>query len=152
MLSKKAKYGVRALLHLGTRYGGGPVMIKEIADKESIPKKFLEAILLEMRDAGILHSRPGKGGGYILQRPPKTISMGRVIRLLDGPLAPIPCVSQTAYAPCSDCVEEDKCVIRGIMKQVRDATAHILDGTTLEDLIENQKRYQETPLVMDFNI
>ncbi len=152
MLSKKAKYGIRALIHLAQRHGGPPTMIKDIAQQEAIPKKFLEAILLELKDAGILQARPGKGGGYYLHRPPDTVNLGRVVRLIDGPLAPIPCVSQTAYAPCSDCPEEAKCVIRLMMKQVRDATATILDGTTLADLVEQQRRLENPPLALDFNI
>src|SRR5262245_50904316 len=97
MLSKKAKYGIRALLYLAERRGQGPILIKDIAKAERIPQKFLEAILVELKSDGILKSRAGRTGGYELLRPPKEVNLGQVIRLMDGPLAPIPCVSQMAY-------------------------------------------------------
>jgi Rrf2 family protein len=128
------------------------VLIRDIASKEGLPKKFLEVILLDLKSAGILHSRPGRGGGYTLNRSPDTIPMGRVIRLIDGPLAPIPCVSQTAYAPCRDCKDERTCVIRLMMKQVRDATAQVLDATTLGDLLRQEDQMGQKFSVMDFNI
>lgn len=152
MLSQKAKYGIQALLFLARRGQGSPVLIKEIAEKERLPKKFLESILLELKSAGILHARPGRGGGYTLNRPPRTVTLGRVIRLIDGPLAPIPCVSQTAYAPCKDCVDERTCVIRAVMKQVRDATAKILDETSIEDLLEKEQHLSRSVPVLDFHI
>ena len=152
MLSQKAKYGIRALLFLARQDQGTPVLIRDIAEKERLPKKFLEAILLELKSAGILHSRPGKGGGYTLNRPPKTITLGRVIRLIDGPLAPIPCVSQTAYAPCKECLDEKTCTIRAVMKQVRDATAKILDEATFADLLEQENKLALNAAGLDFNI
>ncbi|MGE3312383.1 MAG: Rrf2 family transcriptional regulator [Limisphaerales bacterium] len=153
MLSRKAKYGIQALMHLGRRGKGVPVLIKEIAEKERLPRKFLEAILLELKGAGILGARPGKGGGYTLNREPQTVTLGRVIRLIDGPLAPIPCVSQTAYVPCQDCPDEKTCAIRAVMKQVRDATARVLDETTLADLLEHQDRLgRESGAILDFHI
>ena len=152
MLSKKAKYGIRALMYLAAQPPGRPVLIREIAEQESLPKKFLEAILLEFKSAGILHSRPGKGGGYTFHRPPKSVTLGRVIRLMDGPLAPIPCVSQTAYAPCQDCIDERACAIRAVMKEVRDATAKVLDETTLSDLLDKKAKLGALSPVIDFNI
>jgi Rrf2 family protein len=152
MLSQKAKYGIRALMYLARQGEGVPVLIRDIAEKERLPKKFLEAILLELKSAGILHSRPGRGGGYTMNRPPRTITLGRVIRLIDGPLAPIPCVSQTAYAPCRDCVDEKTCTIRLVMKQVRDATAAILDETTFADLLDRQSKLNQSLAGLDFNI
>ncbi len=152
MLSQKAKYGIRALLYLAQHGQGTPVLIRDIAEKERLPKKFLEAILLELKSAGILHSRPGKGGGYTLNRPAKSITLGRVIRLIDGPLAPIPCVSQTAYAPCRECLDEKTCTIRAIMKQVRDATAAILDETTFADLLDQQNKLAQGVAGIDFSI
>ncbi|KAB2668682.1 MAG: Rrf2 family transcriptional regulator [Verrucomicrobia bacterium] len=152
MLSKKAKYAIRALIHLGQKGSGKPVLIRDIAVQERLPQKFLEAILLEMKSAGILAARPGKGGGYSLRQPADTINMGRVIRLIDGPLAPIPCVSQTAYAPCDDCLDEKTCTIRLVMKQVRDATAKILDETTLAQLLEQQERLSGAGSALDFAI
>ncbi len=152
MLSKKAKYAIRALIHLGRKGSGRPVLIRDIAEQERLPLKFLEAILLEMKSAGILTARPGKGGGYGLRQPPDTINLGRVIRLIDGPLAPIACVSQTAYAPCDDCLDEKTCVIRAVMKQVRDATAKILDETSLAELLEQQERLSAPGAAIDFTI
>jgi len=152
MLSQKAKYGLQALIYLARKGEGKPVLIREIAESERLPKKFLEAILLELKSAGILHARPGKGGGYTLNRPARSITLGRVIRLIDGPLAPIPCVSQTAYAPCRDCLDEQTCGIRAVMKRVRDATAKILDETTLFDLIEEQRQLVASRSVLDFHI
>ena len=152
MLSKKCKYAIHALVYLAERYQQGPVHIQEIAERQHIPKKFLEAILLEFKSAGILHSRPGRGGGYTLNRAPRTVTLGRVIRLLDGPLAPIPCVSQTAYAPCRDCPDESACAIRAVMKEVRDATAKVLDETTLADLLDKKSRLAGASTALDFHI
>ena len=134
MLSKKAKYGLKALLYLADQPDTRAVLIADIANHERIPKKFLDMILLEMRNAGILCSRKGKGGGYALALSPERIVIGTVIRLLDGPLAPVPCVSQTAYRRCEDCVSEEACRVRRLMGQVRNAKAGILDVTTLADI------------------
>jgi Rrf2 family protein len=134
VLTKKSKYGLKALLVLAQETGRGPVLVSELADRQRIPKKFLEAILLELKRHGLLHSKRGRGGGYFLNRKPDDITVGQVIRVLDGPLALIPCVSQTAYARCDECVDEEMCAIRLAMKEVRDATARILDNTTLAGL------------------
>ena len=110
------------------------MLIADLAERENIPRKFLEAILLELKNAGILHSKKGKGGGYALARPAREITMGQVMRAIDGPLAPIPCVSERAYVRCEGCVSEETCGTRMVMKEVRDAIAKILDGTTLADV------------------
>ena len=136
MLSQKAKYALRALLLLAKEYDRGPIQISDIAQTEGIPKKFLELILLDLKKHGILHSKKGVGGGYFLGKPPEAISLGQVIRILDGPLAPLPCVSQTAYLKCEECEDETTCGIRMVMKDVRDATAGILDGTSLADVLK----------------
>ena len=136
MLSKKAKYGLKALLLLAQHYEQGPLLISEIAQQEAIPKKFLELILLELKKQGILHSKKGKGGGYTLAKTPAMIKMGTIIRILDGPLAPLPCVSVTAYAKCQECKDEKTCGIRIVMKDVRDAIALILDSTSLDDVLK----------------
>jgi len=136
MLSKKTKYALKAMMVLAKEYGQGPVLISEIARREVVPQKFLELILLELKNQGILQSKKGKGGGYFLGRPPQQISIGHVIRVLDGPLAPLPCVSRTAYMRCSECLDERTCGIRMVMKEVRDATAKILDSTTLADMLK----------------
>jgi Rrf2 family protein len=134
VLTKKSKYGLKAVLMLAEETGRGPVLVSELADREGLPKKFLEAILLELKRHGLLQSKKGKGGGYFLSRKPTDITLGQVIRVLDGPLALIPCVSQTAYMKCEECIDEQTCGIRLAMKEVRDATAQILDNTTLAAL------------------
>ena len=152
MLSKKAKYGIRALLCLAERRGRGPVLIKDIAESERIPKKFLEAILVDLKSGGLVRSRSGRSGGYELLRAPGEINLGQVIRLMDGPVAPIPCVSQMAYAPCDDCADERTCLIRMVMKQVRDATAGILEQTTVEGMLAQKDRFKIMSSDVDFNI
>src|SRR3990172_7235269 len=140
MLSKKAKYALRALLLLAKEHGRGPVLISDLAQRESIPKKFLELILLDLKNQGVLQSKKGKGGGYFLSKAPQAVTLGHVIRALDGPLAPLPCVSQTAYMKCEECKDEMTCGIRIVMKEVRDATAKILDGTSLAEILERVER------------
>lgn len=135
MLTKKAKYGLQAVLLLAKDYGKGPITIADLAQREGIPKKFLESILLALKNRNILFSLKGKGGGYVLARPPNEISMGEIVRHLDGPLAPVPCVSKTAYRRCEECEDERTCGIRLVMKRVRDSIADILDGTSLEDVL-----------------
>ncbi len=135
MLSKKAKYAIKALIYLGKNKEEGRMLISDIAEKERIPKKFLEQILLELRKHAILQSRRGKEGGYLLAKLPTEINMGQVIRIVDGPLAMIPCVSHLFYEKCEECVDEETCTIRNVLKKVRDTTAGILDNTTLADLI-----------------
>jgi Rrf2 family protein len=134
VLSRKTKYGLKALLALAQEEGRGPVLVSDLASRDALPKKFLEAILLELKRHGVVHSKKGKGGGYFLGRKPADITFGEVIRVLDGPLAAVPCVSETAYMKCTDCVDENTCGVRAAMKEVRDATARILDHTTLADV------------------
>jgi Rrf2 family protein len=136
MLSKKSKYGLKAMLVLAKEYGQGPVLISDLAQREGIPRKFLELILLELKNQGLLQSKKGKGGGYFLGREPHLISVGHVVRVLDGPIAPLPCVSKTAYMRCRECRDERSCGIRLVMKEVRDATAKIMDSTTLADMLK----------------
>ncbi|MBL8977324.1 MAG: Rrf2 family transcriptional regulator [Gemmatimonadetes bacterium] len=131
MLSKKSKYAIKALLGLAEHGSDEPMRIADLARQESLPQKFLELILLDLRNAGVVQSRKGKGGGYLLARPAERIMLGQVVRLFDGPLAPVPCASQTAYVPCADCADEATCGVRLAMKEVRDATARILDQTSL---------------------
>lgn len=152
MLSKKAKYGIRALLYLAERRGKGPIMIKEIAASERIPQKFLEAILVELKSSGIVRSRAGRTGGYEMLRSPKDVNLGQVIRLIDGPLAPIPCVSQMAYAPCEDCPDERTCLLRLVMKEVRDANARILEQTTLDGMLLQKKQFENDGFALDYTI
>jgi Rrf2 family protein len=127
----KSKYGLKALLILAREAGQGPVLVADLAAREALPKKFLEAILLDLKRHRFVDSRKGRGGGYFLRRKPSEITFGEVIRALDGPLAAVPCVSETAYMPCAECLDEDTCGVRLAMKEVRDATARILERTTL---------------------
>jgi Rrf2 family protein len=136
MLSHKAKYALKALLVLAQEYGQGPILISEIADRETVPRKFLELILLELKNNGLLRSKKGKGGGYALARPPELIHVGDILRVVDGPIALLPCVSKSAYTRCEECRDERTCGIRLVMKDVRDATSQILDATSLADLLK----------------
>jgi Rrf2 family protein len=131
VLTRKSKYGLKALLLLAREYRRGPILASEIAAREQIPGKFLQTILLELTRRGVVRSRRGHGGGYHLARDPATIDFGEVIRILDGPLALTPCVSQTAYQRCDECADEQLCGIRLVMKTVRDSTARILEGASL---------------------
>src|ERR1700674_338338 len=140
MLSKKAKYGLKAMTILAKEYGTGPLLISDIAKREGIPSKFLELILLELKKSGFLQSKKGKGGGYYLNRLPESISVGSLIRALDGPLALLPCVSQMAYERCAECPDEETCGIRMVFKEVRDATANILEQKTLAEMAETGTR------------
>jgi len=135
MLSQKAKYALRALLAMARNSSGEPMHIADIARAENIPRKFLEATLLELRKRGVLESVRGRGGGYRLARPAEQILFGEVIRVIDGPLAPVPCASVTAFALCADCPDPHRCSIRWVMQQVRDATAGVLDHCTLADAL-----------------
>lgn len=136
-VSKRGEYALRALIDLGIAQElGRPLLpIRELAKKENIPIKFLEAILLDLNRAGYLGSKRGKGGGYCLKKPMNKIRIGDVVRLIDGPLAPISCVSVTAYAPCS-CPDEAHCGLHMLMLDVRNAIADILDRYTLEQVVE----------------
>src|SRR5215467_9303381 len=134
-LSKKSEYGLRALLELTLAYGKTSLQRHDIADRQHIPVEFLEQILLALKRAGLLTSRRGMKGGYSLIKSPEDITLGQVIRVLDGPLAPIGCVSKTAYQKCSDCPYANKtqCPVQQVMGTVRDAIAGILDHYTLAD-------------------
>nr|WP_207478108.1 Rrf2 family transcriptional regulator [Arenibaculum pallidiluteum] len=147
MLSQKAKYALRAVLLLAERQEDEElVLIAEIAEREQIPRKFLEAILVELRKDGILESRRGKNGGYRLARPLDRISFGDVIRSIDGPLAPIRCASRTQFQPCTDCQDVDTCSIRWAMTKARDAMANVLDGWTLADAVRQRHGIGAIPL------
>ena len=135
-VSKRGEYALRSLINLGIAQELGlPVLrIGDLAEKENIPVKFLEAILLDLNRAGYLGSKRGKGGGYFIKKPMNKIKIGDVVRLIDGPLAPISCASVTAYAPCS-CPDEAHCGLRLLMVDVRNAIANILDNYTLADVV-----------------
>jgi len=135
MLTAKGKYSLKALAHLAGLAPGATTQGIDIAQANNIPKKFLDAILGELRNAGIVYSRKGPGGGYMLARAPSEIRIGHVIRAIDGPLAPIACASRTAYQPCRDCNDVKSCTVRLTMTKVRDAMSDVLDQVTLADMV-----------------
>jgi len=135
MLTAKGKYGLKALVHLARLPAGETAQSQEIAAANNVPKKFLDAILGDLRNAGIVHSRKGPGGGYMLGRPARDIKVGNAIRILDGPLAPIACASRTAYRPCDDCKDVKTCAVRTAMTRARDAMADVLDKMSIADMV-----------------
>ena len=135
MLSKKTKYGLKALTYLASTSSKEPVQIAEIAKHENISQKFLESILLTLRRNGFLGSKKGKGGGYYLIKEPKDIIMTSVIRVLEGPIAMVPCVSLNFYEKCDDCPDENECSVHKLMLQVRDSALEVYRNNTLADLI-----------------
>jgi Rrf2 family protein len=140
MLSKKCKYAIHALVYLAERYQQGPVHIQEIAESQRIPKKFLEAILLELRNARVLYSKKGKGGGYYLYKKPEEVNLIEIIRLMDGAIAMLPCVSLNYYERCEECRDEHLCEIREAFLGVRDETLKVLSKNTLASIIKNKKQ------------
>jgi Rrf2 family cysteine metabolism transcriptional repressor len=133
-LSKRGEYGLRALQDLAKHHGDGPVPNKALAERNNIPARFLEQILLALKHGRIVRSQKGPLGGYYLACPPEQITLAEVVRLLDGPLAPIACASETAYEPCG-CPDMEACALRRVMKEVRDVVARMMENTTLADLI-----------------
>ena len=139
MLTAKGKYGLKAMIYLASLKPGATAHGSEIAKANNISKKFLDAILSELRKAGLVKSKRGPGGGYMVARSPQAIKVGLVIRTLDGPLAPIACASRSAYRPCRDCKSVARCEVRRTMAQVRDATASILDGLSIAEMIRSSE-------------
>lgn len=135
MLSRKTKYGLKALTYIARQEENSMVLIQDISEAEDISRKFLESILLSLRKAGFLGSKKGKGGGYYLIKEPKEIKMAAIIRVLEGPIAMLPCVSLNFYEKCDDCPDEGRCTVHGLMKEVRDSTLHVLENKTLADLL-----------------
>jgi len=155
-LSKRTQYGLRALYALARNHGHGPSRITQLAHDELIPKKFLEQILLSLKESGLVSSKKGKGGGYFLIQPPEQITLASVIRLMEGPLAPLPCASETRYRKCEECPDVERCGTRMVMREVRDAMAAILERTTLAMVCRRvdqaQRRQQSAPGVMLYEI
>ena len=139
MITMKTRYALKALTQLAQAGEGTVVLIGEIAEREGIPKKFLEAILRELKQHGVVMSRKGRGGGYALNQAPKAISLAQVIRALEGPLAPVPCLSQTAYRRCDECKDEHSCGVRLVLRDLHQATMRVLDGTSLDDLVRRTR-------------
>jgi len=138
MLSNRAQYAFRALTYLVDKYDQGPVLISDIARKKKIPLKFLENILLELKKAGILESKKGKGGGYYIKQDPSKTSIAAVVRIVNGPIAMLPCVSLYFYQRCKNC-DEKNCGLHDVMEGVRDATLNILEHRTLKDLASGKE-------------
>jgi Rrf2 family protein len=134
MLTKKGKYGLKAMVHLAGCPAGEATLVNDIANANGIPKKFLDTILGELRNAGLVFSKKGKGGGYTLARPAEEIMVGQVIRVLDGPLAPIGCASKNSYRRCEDCADEERCCVRLVMLEARNAIAMVLDNRSLAEM------------------
>ena len=135
MLSKKTKYGLKALTYMARRSDNEPVQIATIAKSENISQKFLESILLTLRKSGFLGSKKGKGGGYYLLKDPSEIMIAPIMRILEGPIAMVPCVSLNFYEKCDDCPDENACAVHNLMISVRDSTLNIFNNTSLADLI-----------------
>jgi Rrf2 family protein len=145
VISQKAKYALRALLELAKADQGQAVLISGIAEKQRIPKKFLEQILLDLKNQGLLQSRRGKNGGYTLLKSPNDITFGQVMRIIDGPMAPLPCLSRMAYRRCADCGNEEACEIRRVFADAYNATSKVLDRTTLGDVLSSPALLDDGP-------
>ena len=141
MLTKKSKYAIKALISIARANDlAKPIAISHIAQHENIPRKFLEAILLELKKHGLLGSKGGVNGGYYLQKKPKDIFLSQIIRITDGPIAIVPCVSLNFYEKCQECVSEAECALHDVAKKVRDASLKILGKTSLKDLVEKEQK------------
>jgi len=138
MLSKKTQYAIKALVILGKNYGKQPMQILRIAQEDKIPKKFLEQILLELRNAGLLVSKKGAGGGYSLNKDPNEIFLTQVLRITGGPIALLPCVSLNFYQRCEECIDEKTCGIRDVFTDVRNASLKILSETSIANVIDRE--------------
>ena len=145
MLSQKTRYALKALLELSGLPAEGSLSSAEIAARRNIPAKFLEAILVELKRHGVVRGRRGRGGGYQLRQGAEEISFGSVVRLMEGPLALLPCVSQTQYRRCADCADERTCELRILFREVRDSTAAILDARTLADALRTSNPRDARP-------
>lgn len=144
MLSKKTKYAIKALVALAKSEKGVPVLISRLAEEEKIPKKFLELILLELRNAGVLHSKKGAGGGYYMAKDPAEVKLVQILRVTDGPIALLPCVSLNFYERCEECKDEVTCGIRNVFIDVRDAALQILTETSIADIVSREKELSDS--------
>src|SRR5437867_9572789 len=151
-ISLRGEYALRALTVLGLNYDTAVVRIQTISQRQNIPKRFLEQILNDLKSAGIVESKRGVAGGYRLRRPPERITLAEVVRHIEGPLAPVSCVSEKFYEKCS-CPDESRCAIRSVMKETRDAIVGIAERVTIADLCERSRKLNEEPLdIVDFVI
>jgi Rrf2 family protein len=138
MISQKAKYAIKALARLAEEPAAAPLQIEEIARDEALPRKFLEHILLDLKRKGIVSSRRGRAGGYVLVKRPAEITIGQILRAIDGPIAPLPCISRTAYRRCEDCADEQTCVVRHLFADAYAAQLLLFDGTTLAEAMRGR--------------
>ena len=153
MITMKTKYALKALGYLAMAPPEAPVLIAEIADREDIPRKFLELILAELKQHGFVRSRKGRGGGYFLAVTPQKISVAAIMRVLDGSLAPVPCLSRTAYQRCEGCRDEATCGVRLVLQEMYEASVKLLESTTLADFVERtRKAMREGPPVLRYSI
>ena len=143
MISKKTKYAINALVYLARQHQQGPVLISKIAKDQHIPQKFLEAILLDLKNAGILNSKKGRGGGYYLIKKPEEVNMAEVMRLFDGAIALLPCVTHRYYERCEECIDEASCGIRDVFQEVRNETVNILKRSTLSEIIAREEQMKQ---------
>jgi len=153
MITMKTKYALKALAYLATAPPEEPVLIAEIAEREDIPRKFLELILAELKQHGFVRSRKGRGGGYFLAVVPQKVSIAAVMRVMDGSLAPVPCLSRTAYQRCEGCRDEATCGVRLVLQDTYEAQVQLLESTTLADLVQRVARaMREGPPVLRYSI
>ncbi len=153
MITNKTKYALKALCELAQAPTGSPLQLAEIAERNTIPKKFLEVILGELRHHGLLRSRKGPGGGYLLAKPPEQITLADVLRITDGPMAPVPCLSRTGYERCAECADEVSCSVRLAFKDAYGSYVDALERTTLADILARQLDARETrPTVLRYSI
>lgn len=143
MITKKSKYAIKALIYLAKQPPKEPILIESISADERIPRKFLEAILLELRKAGYLGSKKGKGGGYYLIKSPEDINMAEVMRLFDGAIALVPCVAHKYYEPCEECIDEISCPIREVFRVIREQTVATLKKNSFGKLVESEKELKK---------
>jgi len=153
MITMKTKYALKALAYLAVSPPDEPVLIAEIAEREEIPRKFLELILAELKQHGFVRSRKGRGGGYCLAVAPQKISIASVMRVLDGSLAPVPCLSRTAYQRCEGCRDEATCGVRLVLQEMYESSVKLLEATTLAELVRRvEKASREGPPVLRYSI
>jgi Rrf2 family protein len=145
MLTKKTRYALKALIALADQSAEEPMLIADIAKREKIPKKFLEAILRELKQHGMLGAQRGRGGGYFLRRRPEEISLASIIRALDGPIAPVPCLSKTAYRRCAECPNERTCGVRLVLHDLHEVTTQMLEQATLADVVKRAGEARVVP-------
>lgn len=154
-ISKRTQYGLRALYSLARNYGRGPTLITQLSKEEIVPKKYLEQILLSLKEAGFVSSKRGKGGGYALAQPPDQITLGAVIRNMEGPIAPLPCASDMHFRKCDECVDVETCGTRIVMREVRDAMVAILDKTTIATVarkVEEAEKRKRSKAALTYEI